>query len=484
MAETLKSEPTASLQKAISPLQFLLFGFGSIVGTAWVVLLGGWLKNAGPAGAMVGIAAGGAAMALIAAMYAELAAQLPQTGGEVTYINAVFGKKFGFIVGWLLTLAYVSNLVFEGVAVAWLLENIWPPITGPILYVILGQSIGLGSLLISLACCATIAIMNYRGAHSFVRFQNTLTAVFLLIVIVTVGFELCFGSEQNLQPMWRAGNGEFWLLGAATVFGNAPFLFNSFQSVLHAIEERSPSTSKELVVRLCIVSVACAAVFYLTVVLAAAKAAPRASLALSDLPAVAALAHLPWSRALRTALLFALVASVLKTWSSVFMMSVRLLFAQARDGMIPALFGSINVNTSAPDKAVIVVGTFNFVGLCFGKGVLEPIVNIMSLSIAVIYAVTCAAALALRSRNSDHVGFRVRGGTPVALLAIGLAIGMAAFALFQPAQSGETKAFKWALLVSWSTLGLILYYLQNRQLFAKRLVGSAAAAIASDRRRR
>src|SRR3546814_11662595 len=87
----------------------------SVVGTAWVVLLGGWLLRAGPIGAMLGVVLAGAAMALIAAMYAELASRFPQTGGEVTYISAVFGKQSGFIVGWLLTLAYLSNLVFEGV---------------------------------------------------------------------------------------------------------------------------------------------------------------------------------------------------------------------------------------------------------------------------------------------------------------------------------------------------------------------------------
>jgi amino acid transporter len=454
------------LQNAISPSQFLVLGFGSIVGTGWVVLLGGWLKQAGPGGAVVGIALGGAAMMLIAALYAELGSRLPQTGGEVTYITAVFGKKFAFIVGWLLTLAYVSNLIFEGVAVAWLLEILCPPITGPVLYVILGQSIGLGSLLLALAGCVTITVFNYRGARSFVRFQNILTAVFLLIVLVTVGFELYFGSDQNIHPIWRAANGRPWLVGAAWVFGNAPFMFNSFQSVLHAIEERSRSTSKEVVVRLCIAAVAGATLFYLLVVLAASRATPWVALVSSDLPAISALAHLPWSRALKTALLLALVASVLKTWSSVFMTTVRLLFAQAREGMIPAFFGSINAKTGAPDNAAIVVGIFNFVGLFFGKGLIEPIVDTTSLCIALIYALSCAAALRLRSRNPNHVGFRVPGGTPVALLAIGLAVGMAVFALFQPAQSGQANAFKWALLMSWAALGVGLYYTRNRQPLA------------------
>jgi APA family basic amino acid/polyamine antiporter len=451
-----------SLQHTIRPGQFLVLGFGSIVGTGWVVLLGGWLAHAGPGGAVVGILLGGVSMMLIAGMYAELASRLPLTGGEVTYVNAIFGKQFGFIVGWLLTLAYVSNLIFEGVAVAWLLEILWPPITGPVLYVVLGQSIGLGSLLASLASCVTITVLNYRGARSFVRFQNGLTALFLLIVLATVGFELHFGSGQNYKPLWQAADGSSWLVGAAWVFGCAPFMFNSFQSVLQAIEERSPSTSKEVVVRLCILAVAGAALFYILIVVAATMSTPWVALASRDLPAVAALAHLPGSRALTTALLVALIASVLKTWSSVFMATVRMVYAQSRDGMIPRYFGSVNPTTGAPGRAVIGVGILNLAGLFFGKGLIEPIVNTTSLCVAVIFVLICAGALTLRRRVPNHVGFRVPGGTPVAILSIALASAMAVFAMLHPAQSSGATAFKWVLLAAWALCGLGLYQARNR----------------------
>jgi len=207
--------PTTSLQKSIGPVQFVAVGFGSIVGTGWVVLLGGWLLHAAPGGATLGIILGGAAMALIAAMYAELGSRFPRTGGEVTYITAVFGKTCGFIVGWLLTLACLSALIFEGIALGWILEVLWPPLAGPLLYVNFGEKISLGGLLVSLAGCATIAVLNYRGTHSFIRFQNILTTLFLLIVFVIVGVELYFGSNGNLQPLWRPAGGGSWLIGIA-----------------------------------------------------------------------------------------------------------------------------------------------------------------------------------------------------------------------------------------------------------------------------
>lgn len=457
-----RSGQAVSLQKTISPFQFAVFGFGSIVGTGWVVLLGIWLLQAGPGGAVVGIILGGAAMALIAAMYAELGSRFPQTGGEVTFINAVFGKKAGFVVGWLLTLAYLSVLVFESVLLAWLLGLLWPPLIGPILYMSFGEPIGLGTSLISFAAAATIAYSNYSGARSFVRFQNTLTTVFLSIVLVTMGLELYFGSDENLQPIWSAADGGSWMVGAAWVFASAPMMFNSFQGVLHAIEERSEGTSKEVVVRLCVFAVCSAAVFYVLVVIAAAKAAPWVTLASSELPAVEAIAHLPWARALRTAFLLALIASLLKTWSAVYMTAVRLIFAQAREGMIPAYFGNINSRTGSPGNATTVVAIFNFIGIFIGKGILMPVINTISMSIGLIYALTCAATLVARKRDPANAGFKAPGGYPLGILAIASGLGMAVFAFLQPAETGAADGLKWALIASWSLLGLALYRSCNR----------------------
>jgi amino acid transporter len=460
-----------------------VFGFGSIVGTAWVLLLGGFLLHAGPVGAMAGIALGGLAMALIAAMYAELGSRFPQTGGEVTYITAVFGKQAGFIVGWLLTLAYLSNLIFEGVALGWLVEVLWPPLTGPTLYVVFGQPVGAGGLVLALASGLAIAVLNYRGAHSFVRFHNILTILFLLIVFMTIAAEFYFGANRNMQPLWRAGDGGSWLIGAAWVFGSAPMIFNGFQSILQTIEERSPATSKEMVVRLSVATVGVAIVFYLLVVLAAIHATPWLALASSDLPAVRALSGLPWSGAVRTVFLLALIASLLKAWNGVFMTAVRLFFAQAREGMIPALFGSVNAKTGSPGKPVVVVAIFNFVGIFLGKGLLEPIVNVMSVCIAAIFALICTATLVMRRRDPGHAGFRAVGGTPVGIVAIASASGMVLFALLQPAQTGQAEMFKWALLLLWALIGLGLYRLRNRTA-AQSAGESQAPCHRADERRR
>jgi APA family basic amino acid/polyamine antiporter len=465
----------AALQRSIAPTQFVIFGFGSIVGTAWVVLLGGWLNRAGPGGMLLGITLGGMAMALIAMMYAELASRFPQTGGEITYITKVFGKQFGFIVGWLLTLAYLSNLVFEGVALGWLFGILCPTLKGPTLYSVFGQSIGAGSLGLAMVSCLTIATLNYRGARSFVRFQNGLTITFLAIVLTSAALELASGSPSNMQPFWQSRGGGSWLTGAVWVFGSVPMIFNGFQTVLHAIEERSESTPAETVVRLCAVPVGIAIVFYLFALSSAMMAVPWMTLASSELPAVGAVVALPWASAFRTAFLLALIASLLKAWNAVFMTSVRMLFAQSREGMIPSFFSEVNPMTGSPGKTVIVVAIFNLAGILLGKGLLDPLVNAMSVCIATIYALICTATLVTRARYPDHVGFRAPGGYPLGILSIVAAAGMVVFALLQPAVTSEVDAFKWVLLLVWAALGLFFYLTRNRKAPGSRRQNGAAS---------
>src|SRR5690606_29587526 len=104
------------------PFQLFALAFGSIIGSSWVVLLGDWFHLAGPAGALIGFAAGGLVMMLISACYAELTARMPEAGGEFVYSLHVFGPKVAFIVGWFFTLCLLAITVFEAIALSWMVQ--------------------------------------------------------------------------------------------------------------------------------------------------------------------------------------------------------------------------------------------------------------------------------------------------------------------------------------------------------------------------
>ncbi len=111
---------------------------------------------------------------------------------------------------------------------------------------------------------------------------------------------------------------------------------------------------------------------------------------------------------------------------------------------------------------MIIVAIFNFVGIFLGKGVLLPAVNAISIAIALIYVLTCTAALVMRRRDPNHIGFRAPGGFAVGCLAVAAALGMTFFALIQPAQ-GTSGCVQVGAAAVMGAAGLSLYRLRNRR---------------------
>src|SRR5580692_1507335 len=135
-------------RRTIGRSGFFALAFGSIVGSGWVLLLGEWLRVAGPGGAALALAAGGIFMALVGMCYAELAGRMPRAGAEFRYALDVLGRWPAWAVGWFLALFFVAMSAFEGTALAWLIGTLWPRSHDRILYVIMGQPITLPDLAI------------------------------------------------------------------------------------------------------------------------------------------------------------------------------------------------------------------------------------------------------------------------------------------------------------------------------------------------
>ena len=90
------------LSAYLSPVAVLALSFGYAVGWGAFVLPGTiFLPSAGPAGTLVGIAAGALAMVVFALNYHRLAVRSPGPGGAQAFVTKAFGADHGFLVGWL-----------------------------------------------------------------------------------------------------------------------------------------------------------------------------------------------------------------------------------------------------------------------------------------------------------------------------------------------------------------------------------------------
>ena len=93
----------------LSPASAWALAVGTSVGWgALVVTASGYLSQAGPAGSIIGLAAGMLLMLLIARNYHYMTARYPDAGGLYAVVKNVFGYDRAFLVFWFLSLTYIS----------------------------------------------------------------------------------------------------------------------------------------------------------------------------------------------------------------------------------------------------------------------------------------------------------------------------------------------------------------------------------------
>lgn len=442
------------LRRTIGRFQYFALGFGTIIGSAWVVVLGEWLQAAGPGGAVVGFVAGGLFMCLIAAVYAELCARMPEAGGEFVFAYRLFGPKVGFLVGWFVTLYLIAITAFEAIVLPWLLQTLWPSLRQAPLYELLGETVTLDAAVIGVAGVALVTFLNYRDVRLAVLFQSVVTYGFVSVALLVLSFGALAGSADNLQPVFASGSGQAWWLGALWIFANTAFFLNGFQAIPQAIEERSEGTSTGTVARVMIGSVVAGAAFYCIVVMFASVTAPWKTLAGTPLATAAAVADVAPGRVLTNVLLLAAAFSLLKTWNAIAFMAARILMAQARQSLLPASLARIHPRYATPATAVLFVGACSLIGLFLGRGAVLPLVNMASICLAFTFILACVALWKLRALDQQpKQHFRLPGGRVTLIIGIVGATAMSLIALITPFMQGRAIPVEWVLIVCWGVLG-------------------------------
>jgi amino acid transporter len=435
---------------------YFTLAFGAIVGSGWVVVMGEWLKTAGPGGTALGFLAGATAMGLIALCYGELAARSPNAGAEFLYTLETFGPRAGFIVAWFLILYSVAVCAFEAIACAWLLRELFPAINLGPAYKVAGVEVGWDALLIGSTGALAIGALHYLGARSAIAFQNVITYGFIATILLLMLFGLIRGSPQNIKPLFASTSGQSWISGAIWVFATCAFFLNGWQTALHAIEERRPYVAARGAMISIIVAIAASATFYIGIVTAAASAVPWRTLVGQELPAAAAFRSLGFHGALGTLILVAATVSLTKTWSAVTWIASRVIYAEARHGLLPPLFGRVDSRSGSPRAAIVLVVGLTLIGVALGRGAILPIVDMASVSLA-LSVILCLAVLIRRRRQScERPTFVVPGGLPTILAALIGAVAMVSVVLARPLlSSGGKLPTEWVLLALWACLGLV-----------------------------
>ena len=448
--------PARHLTQTLSAPQLLAIAFGATIGVGWIVVLGEWLTQAGPLGAIIGFLLGGALILLVGLCYAEMACLIPAAGGEMAYTYALYGTKVSFLTGWFLVLAFIAVTAFEVISIGWIVGTLIPASVGPDLLTIRGgEVLTLGGLLLGLGGVAFLMFVNYRGVKWAASVQDWLTWGLVIAAAMFIGAGLFRGSGSNLTPLFQLNDtGSIWP-GVLAIFIATPNWLSGFVFIPQLMEEKAPGTPLRQAGIAILLSIALATAFFCLVILASAMAAPWQSLVDRELPAAAAFEAAFRSDFLVRVVLLAGLFGLITTWNAVLLGASRVLFALGRARIISPIFSKVHPVFGSPMIAVIFVSVIGSFGILLGRQALIPLLNVVATVQAFAFVLISVGVIKLR-RTHPHVErpFRVPGGVVTAgLAALGAAFALV-LAFYQPyVAAGRQIPLEWVLFLAWLILG-------------------------------
>ncbi|MFE9737097.1 APC family permease [Streptomyces sp. NPDC006477] len=389
---TAATEP--SLQRALTTPLLFFFILGDVLGAGVYVLIGQVAADAGGA-VWVPLTVALLLALLTAASYAELATKYPRAGGASHYATRAFGPGVGFVAGFCMLAAGVVSVaaLARGFGGDYLSAFVTLPTAG-----------------VAVLFLAALALVNARGIKESTRANVVATVIEVggLAVIVVLGAWLLARGEGEPSRLLQLGTSEKG--AAAAVLSGAVLAYYSFvgfeTSVNVAEETRNPRRSYP---RALFGALATAGVVYVLVGIAASVAVPTDRLAASSGPlleVVKAAGGVPtW--------LFSAVALVAVANGALLtgIMSSRLAYGMARDGLLPAGLTKVLPVRRTPWVAITV--TTGLAMLLALTGSVAELASTLVLLLLVVFLIVNTAVLVLRRDPGESDHFRSPTVVPV-----------------------------------------------------------------------
>lgn len=433
-----------TLARKLTLWNYFALGFGTMVGTGWVVLMDDWLARGGPFGAMLGFALGGILLLPVGYVYGQWVKRLPDAAGEAAYTAQVFPLVVSNVTGWIMFLAYFIVCPWEAVAVGKIAARLFPSLDALELYRVGGETVYLPRLLVGLVVTAFLGWLNYRGVRGSATVQNWATsaviAVFLVLVVISAGT----GSPANLQPHFSHAPFVSILLTLQIV----PYFVTGFESVPKAAEESHPGFPPEKFFVAIALALLIGAGFLALAVGAVSYVAPWQSLLGKRFATEIAFeqgTHTAWVS--RLILGISLVA-LLQVFNGNFVAATRLLFAFGRRRTIPGIFGEVHERFQTPKVAIVAVALATLLGLLLGDALLVPVSEVGAMASAFGWLAACASFCVVERTLKLRI-----------IAAVGACVALSLVLMkLLPGVPGHFSGAEWAALGIWLALGFVLHW--------------------------
>ena len=233
-------DETGHLRRGLTSVEYFTFGFGTMVGVGWVVLMDDWL-GARRAGRRVSRLPAGRAAAPSGRpdLRADGAARSRTPGRRSPTRKASSRRRVGFAAAWTMVLAYAIVCPWEAVAIGNLLARLFPAMNDVPLYAVAGKTITAPRLAAGLLLTAAVAAINIRRHPARPASSRTLLTFGLLALFAV--FTALGPSARETRRTWRRSSrgpgGSGALLSILLVLQIVPYFMTGFESIGKESEE-------------------------------------------------------------------------------------------------------------------------------------------------------------------------------------------------------------------------------------------------------
>ena len=437
-----------TLARKLSLWNYFALGFGTMVGTGWVVLMDDWLARGGPYGAMLGFAIGGMLLLPVGYVYGQWVKRLPDAAGEAAYTAQAFPPFVSYWTGWIMLLAYFIVCPWEAVAVGKLAAYLFPQIDKFEMYRVAGEPVFLPRVLLGAGITLFLAWLNFRGVRASATFQNWATSAVLGVFLLLLAVSGHAGSAANFRPHFSHVPWISVLLTLQIV----PYFVTGFESIPKVAEESHPGFPAKDFFKAIAMALLIGAGFYTLVIGAVGYVAPWQGLLGKRFATAIAFEQGAHSASLARLVLGISLVGLLQVFNGNFVAATRMLFAFGRRGTIPGVFSSVHEEHQTPTMAIVAVTVVTLLGVLLGDALLVPVTEVGSMAPAFGWLATCVSFYIVERAGNQRV---------VATLGIAVSLVLVLMKLL-PGVPGHFSLAEWIALGVWLIIGLILHAAARR----------------------
>jgi amino acid transporter len=444
-------ETTPHLRGSLSTVEYFTFGFGTMIGVGWVVLMDDWLSRGGPGGGMLGFLIGGLLLFPIAHTYGRLVQRIQDAGAEIAYTEGVLPPFISFAAGWTMVLSYAIVCPWEAVATGNLLARVFPSLNTQQLYTVAGAPIYAPRVAVGLALTALIVVVNYRGIKPSGLFQDVMTFGLLATFAIFTVLGFARGTSANWRPLFsHTGAAGPWL-SIFLVLQIVPYYMTGWESVAKGSEEARSGFDPRHFTTAIYAALFAGLFFYVIVIGVVTWVYPWPEIVSGHVRTEVAFERTFGSHAIAQLILFGAFLSLLKIFNGNFVAATRMMYAIGRRNFVHPSLARVHATFGTPVAAIVLMGVLTAGASLFGDAILVPISEVGSLAVGVGWLSACVAYLA-RRRGAEPAGMAIAG----ALVSIAIILMK-----IVPGVPGSFSRAEWTAFAAWTALGLAFWLLRR-----------------------